>query len=109
MDLSAVKNHLPGENDTLCITDPDPRFNLKSGDILNGAIRVKSQSEKFGALLFVESVNGYRPEAAARRKHFEDLTPIFPNHKLRLETERGRRFRCAWWICSLLWKRGRGV
>ena len=82
------ENYLPGENDIYVSPTQIRRFNLKSGDILNGAIRVKSQSEKFGALLFVESVNGYRPEAAARRKHFEDLTPIFPNQRLRLETER---------------------
>ena len=82
------ENYLPGENDIYVSPTQIRRFNLKSGDILNGAIRVKSQNEKFGALLFVESVNGYHPEAAARRKHFEDLTPIFPNQRLRLETER---------------------
>ena len=82
------ENYLPGENDIYVSPTQIRRFNLKSGDILSGAIRVKSQNEKFGALLFVESVNGYHPEAAARRKHFEDLTPIFPNQRLRLETER---------------------
>ena len=82
------ENYLPGENDIYVSPTQIRRFNLKSGDILCGAIRVKSQNEKFGALLFVESVNGYHPEAAARRKHFEDLTPIFPNQRLKLETER---------------------
>ena len=64
------------------------KFNLKTGDILTGAIRIKTQSEKFSALLFVESVNGYKPEMAARRQHFKDLTPIFPNERLGMETER---------------------
>lgn len=82
------ENYLPGENDIYVSPTQIRRFNLKSGDILCGAIRVKSQNEKFGALLFVESVNGYHPEAAARRKHFEDLTPVFPNQRLKLETER---------------------
>lgn len=82
------ENYLPGENDIYVSPTQIRRFNLKSGDILCGAIRVKSQNEKFGALLFVESVNGYHPEAAARRKHFEDMTPIFPNRRLKLETEK---------------------
>ena len=80
------ENYLPGENDIYVSPAQIRKFNLKTGDILSGAIRVKTQSEKFSALLFVESVNGYPPETAARRKHFEDLTPIFPQERLNLET-----------------------
>lgn len=80
------ENYLPGENDIYVSPAQIRKFNLKTGDILSGAIRVKTQSEKFSALLFVESVNGYKPDVAARRKHFEDLTPIFPNERLNLET-----------------------
>ena len=80
------ENYLPGENDIYVSPAQIRKFNLKTGDILTGAIRIKTQSEKFSALLFVESVNGYKPEMAARRQHFEDLTPIFPNE--RMETER---------------------
>ena len=76
------ENYLPGENDIYVSPAQIRKFNLKTGDILTGAIRIKTQSEKFSALLFVESVNGYKPEMAARRQHFEDLTPIFPNERL---------------------------
>ena len=82
------ENYLPGENDIYVSPAQIRKFNLKTGDILTGAIRIKTQSEKFSALLFVESVNGYKPEMAARRQHFEDLTPIFPNERLGMETER---------------------
>ena len=82
------ENYLPGENDIYVSPAQIRKFNLKTGDILTGAIRIKTQSEKFSALLFVESVNGYKPEMAARRQHFEDLTPIFPDERLSMETER---------------------
>ena len=61
------------------------RFGLKTGDILEGNTRIKTQGEKFAALLFVKSINGYTPEEAARRWNFEDMTPIFPNERLHLE------------------------
>lgn len=61
------------------------RFNLKTGDILTGNTRIKTQSEKFSALLYLTTVNGMRPAEAARRTNFEDMTPIFPNERLRLE------------------------
>ena len=61
--------------------------NLKTGDILVGNIRIKTQNEKYSALLYVQSVNGYKPFDAAKRKNFEDLTPIFPNERISLETE----------------------
>ena len=61
------------------------KFNLKTGDIVAGNTRVKTQQEKFSALLYVSSVNGYHPSVAQKRKNFEDLTPIFPNRRIRLE------------------------
>ena len=79
-------NYLPGENDVYVSPAQIRRFNLKTGDIVEGNIRIKSQNEKFGALLYVKSVNGFAPAEAARRKKFEDLTPIFPNERIRLET-----------------------
>ncbi|MDD3185643.1 MAG: transcription termination factor Rho [Anaerostipes sp.] len=81
------ENYLPGEHDIYVSPAQIRRFNLKTGDILCGSIRVRTQNEKFGALLYVDSVNGYHPEDAARREHFEDLTPIFPNQRLKLETQ----------------------
>lgn len=79
------ENYLPGENDVYVSPSQIRRFNLKTGDILVGNTRVKTQNEKYSALLYVESVNGYKPYEAQKRKSFEDLTPIFPNERIRLE------------------------
>ena len=80
------ENYLPGENDVYVSPSQIRRFNLKTGDIIMGNTRVKTQSEKFSALLYVSTVNGFRPAEAARRPNFEDLTPVFPNQRMRLET-----------------------
>ena len=61
------------------------KFNLKTGDIICGNTRIKTQQEKFSALLYVTTINGYHPSVAQRRKNFSDLTPIFPNERIRLE------------------------
>lgn len=79
------ENYMPGENDVYVAPSQIRRFNLKTGDIITGNKRIKSQQEKFSALLYVSSVNGVHPVEASRRKAFEDLTPIFPNERLRLE------------------------
>ncbi|OYO51546.1 hypothetical protein CG709_19105 [Lachnotalea glycerini] len=79
-------NYLPGENDVYVSPSQIRRFSLKTGDIIEGNTRVKTQAEKFSALLFVKSINGFHPSEASRRRNFEDMTPIFPNERLRLET-----------------------
>lgn len=79
------ENYLPGENDVYVAPSQIRRFGLKTGDILEGNTRIKTQSEKFSALLYVKSINGYAPDVAMRRVNFEDLTPIFPNERLKLE------------------------
>ncbi len=79
------ENYMPGDHDIYVAPSQIRRFNLKTGDIITGNTKVKSEREKFQALLYVTSVNGYTPEEAQRRKNFEDLTPIFPNERLRLE------------------------
>ncbi|MBR0410420.1 MAG: transcription termination factor Rho [Eubacterium sp.] len=79
------ENYLPGENDVYVSPSQIRRFNMKTGDILVGNIRVKTQNEKYSALLYVESINGMKPYDAQKRKNFEDLTPIFPNRKIELE------------------------
>ncbi len=79
------ENYLPGENDVYISPSQIRRFNLKKGDIVTGNTRIKSQNEKFSALLFVTGVNGCHPSEAQNRKSFEELTPIFPNRRLRLE------------------------
>ena len=80
------ENYLPGENDVYVAPGVIRKFNLKTGDVLHGVSRVKSQNEKFGALMRLKSINGYLPEVAAKRCNFENMTPIFPNEKLTLET-----------------------
>ena len=83
------ENFLPGENDIYVAPSQIRRFNLKTGDIVKGNVRVKTQNEKFGALLFVGSVNGLAPDVNAKRPNFEDMTPIFPNERIRLERPGG--------------------
>lgn len=83
------ENYLPGEKDVYVSPTQIRKFNLKTGDIVRGNTRVKTQGEKFSALLYVRSINGYQPAEAQKRKNFEDLTPIFPNERLRLEQGRG--------------------
>ena len=82
-------NYLPGENDIYINPAMIRRYNLKTGDILCGNIKVRSQTEKFAALLYLKSINGYRPEEASKRRSFEDLTPIFPNSRIHLERQGG--------------------
>lgn len=83
------ENYLPGENDVYVAPSQIRRFSLKTGDIVQGNTRVKNATDKFGALLFVKSVNGMLPNEASKRPNFEDLTPIFPNEKLKLEVPGG--------------------
>ena len=78
-------NYLPGENDVYVSPAQIRRFGLKTGDILSGNTRIKTQSEKFSALLYVTTVSGYHPAEAAKRPNFEELTPIFPKDRIRLE------------------------
>lgn len=79
-------NFLPGENDVYVSPAQIRRFNLKTGDIIVGNTRIRSQNEKFSALLYVKSINGMHPAEAVKRKKFEELTPIFPNERIHLET-----------------------
>lgn len=82
------ENYLPGENDVYVSPSQIRKFNLKTGDIISGNTRIKTQNEKFSALLYINSVNGYHPSEAQKRSNFEDMTPIFPNERLRLEREK---------------------
>lgn len=79
-------NYLPGSEDVYVAPSQIRRFGLKTGDILRGNKRIKTQQEKFSALLFVRTINGYTPEESAKRTAFEDMTPIFPDKRIRLET-----------------------
>ena len=81
-------NYLPGENDVYVSPSQIRKFNLKTGDILEGHTRIKTQQEKFSALLYLTRINEIDPMRAMRRANFEDMTPIFPDERLKLE--RGR-------------------
>ena len=83
------ENYLPGENDVYVSPSQIRRFNLKTGDILQGNTRIKSQNEKFSARLYVTKINGFSPNESTKRCNFEDMTPIFPDKRLRLERPGG--------------------
>lgn len=82
------ENYLPGESDVYVSPSQIRRFGLKTGDIICGNTRVKTQQEKFSALLYIKSINGCHPSVIIKRPNFEDLTPIFPNERIRLETSK---------------------
>ena len=79
-------NYMPGERDIYVSPSQIRRFRLRTGDIVKGPIRRKQNpNEKFSALLYIESVNGYNPEQIIKRMKFEDMTPIFPNERIHLD------------------------
>ena len=78
-------NYLTGEDDVYVSASQIRRFRLKTGDVLLGKMREKTATEKYGALLRISSVNGVDPEIAKNRRAFEDLTPIFPNQRIKLD------------------------
>lgn len=80
-------NYLPGENDVYVSPSQIRRFGLKTGDILRGNTRIKTQQEKFSALLYLKAINGRTPAEAAKRPNFEDMTPVFPNERMRMERD----------------------
>lgn len=82
-------NFLPGEDDVYVSPSQIRKFGLKTGDIVCGNTRNKSQTEKFSALLFVKSINGMPPSMNTHRRNFEDMTPIFPNERIHLERPGG--------------------
>ena len=79
-------NYLPGDRDIYISPQQIRKFALKKGDIIGGPIRMKTQGEKFSALLYIKHINGLLPSEAAKRVPFENLTPIFPNERISLDT-----------------------
>ncbi|SCJ49416.1 Transcription termination factor Rho [uncultured Eubacterium sp.] len=78
-------NFLTSDKDVYVSPTQIRRFNLKTGDQIKGISRLPNEGERFGALLYVLTVNGDEPGVAIRRPDFEDLTPIFPRERLTLE------------------------
>ncbi len=83
-----MNNYTSGDNDIYVAPNQIRRFNLRTGDKIVGKIRMPNEGEKFDALLYVETVNGDIPEKIASRPRFERLTPVFPEERITLETDR---------------------
>ena len=79
-------NYLPGTNDVYVSPSMIRKWNLRTGDIIKGNIRIKNMNEKFSALLYISDINGHKPEEFVNRAKFDNLTPIFPDERIRLET-----------------------
>lgn len=102
------ENFLPGDQDIYVNQQTIRRYRLRTGDMLQGLSRVqKPQEQRYGALIYVESVNGMPLGRAMHRTEFEKLTPIFPNRRLRLETE-GEKAPTSLRVLDLLAPIGKG-
>ncbi len=80
------QNYLSGPEDIYVSPSQIRRFNLRTGDEVEGKVRIPKDGEKFKALIYVEKINGENPEKAVGRKPFESLVPIYPNERIKLET-----------------------
>ena len=80
------ENYLPTPKDVYVSPVQIKRFRLDTGDKIKGIKRIPKESEKFPALIYVGEVNGQHPENAMKRRSFDDLTPIYPNKRIQLET-----------------------
>jgi transcription termination factor Rho len=85
-----TKGFHPSPNDVYVSINQVRRYHLRKGDMIVGAFRPAASNEKYPALLRVDSVAGVDPEVARLRPRFEDLTPLFPDEKLKLETNEGK-------------------
>lgn len=79
------ENYLSGDNDVYVAPSQIRKFNLRTGDLVEGVLRIRSATERFAALLYVTAINGTPVSECCKRRNFEDLTPVFPNHRIRLE------------------------
>ncbi len=78
-------NFLPGDNDVYVSPSQIRKFNMKTGDFITGSTRRKASGEKFSALIHIDQINDRPPMEARTRRNFEDMIPIFPNERIRLE------------------------
>ena len=102
-------NYLPGPDDIYISPSQIRRFNLRTGDTVSGQIRPPKESERYFALLKVESVNYEDPEASRGKILFDNLTPLYPNEKFSLETDSGNMSTRIMDLLSPLGKGQRGV
>ena len=85
-----AENCLPGPNDTYISIAQIRRFNLRNGDLVAGKTRPQREGDRYSAILYITEINGEPPEKAAERPRFEDLIPIYPDKRLRLEPPQGQ-------------------
>ncbi|MBK5240210.1 transcription termination factor Rho [Clostridium sp.] len=102
-------NYLSGQDDIYVSPSQIRRFNLQTGDEVEGKVRTPKEGEKFKALLYVQAVNGENPERAVGRRPFERLTPIYPTQRLALETGPGDLSTRIMDIISPIGKGQRGI
>lgn len=105
MGFLRAEHYLPGPNDIYVSQSQIRRFDLRTGDMVIGQIRPPKDSEKYYGLLRVESINGRDPEETLKRPRFESLTPIFPEERFNLETD---RFTVAMRLLNLIAPIGKG-
>jgi transcription termination factor Rho len=105
MGFLRADHYLPGRNDIYVSQSQMRRFKLRTGDMIIGQIRPPKDTEKYFGLLRVESINGMDPEDAKDRPRFNDLTPIFPEERFDLETD---RFTLATRLINLVAPIGKG-
>ncbi len=86
--LIRTNHYLPGHNDLYVPANMIRRYRLRTGDKIEGRVRRSGENDRYDALLFIERVNGDLPETVRNRPHFEQLTPIFPEEKYQIETDR---------------------
>ena len=78
-------NYLSGDNDVYIAHAFIKKFGLRTGDIITGNTKIKGDKEKFSALLYISKINGFNPDQVPKRCKFEEMTPIFPNEKIKLD------------------------
>ena len=98
-------NYLPGPDDIYVSPSQIKRFGLRTGDTVSGQIRPPKENERFFALLKVEAVNFENPEEAKSKILFDNLTPLYPNQRINLETTAGEM---SMRIMNLLTPLGKG-
>ena len=84
-------NYLPSDSDVYVAPGQIKKFGLKTGDIIGGSCKLKSSSERFAALIYIDTINGTPADLMPKRHSFESMTPIFPNQRIRLELS-GRQY-----------------
>ncbi|MFC2583335.1 MAG: transcription termination factor Rho, partial [Lachnoanaerobaculum saburreum] len=80
------ENFLPGDNDVYVAPTQIKKFGLRTGDVVSGVKKIRTATEKFAALLYINTVNSVSPEELENRPNFEDFTPVFPDERIHLAT-----------------------